>query len=175
MHCRYRPSGNKARMWRRWLWSRHGLFLWPNYEQITVRTLFLHWMMFYALHLILMCYKNIFQDSLMFSFLLFKNWLCPGHESFLVYGIVESYIFYVCIMSYYVFEMYSTVSRIRASCKKWPWFSHFAINACLAPLYSVEGMHIITVEGLGDSRRGLHPVQVIQLLWYLLISSKNGL
>ncbi|TVU00883.1 hypothetical protein EJB05_53661 [Eragrostis curvula] len=36
---------------------------------------------------------------------------------------------------------------------------HFAINACLAPLYSVEGMHIITVEGLGDRQRGLHPVQ----------------
>ncbi|CAL4940191.1 unnamed protein product [Urochloa decumbens] len=37
--------------------------------------------------------------------------------------------------------------------------SHFAINACLAPLYSVEGMHIITVEGIGDRQRGLHPVQ----------------
>ncbi|KAL5219138.1 hypothetical protein ABZP36_019822 [Zizania latifolia] len=36
---------------------------------------------------------------------------------------------------------------------------HFAINACLAPLYSVEGMHIITVEGIGDHHRGLHPVQ----------------
>ncbi|KAG2539897.1 hypothetical protein PVAP13_9NG506500 [Panicum virgatum] len=36
---------------------------------------------------------------------------------------------------------------------------HFAINACLAPLYSVEGMHIITVEGIGDRQRGLHPVQ----------------
>nr|CAB3500389.1 unnamed protein product [Digitaria exilis] len=38
---------------------------------------------------------------------------------------------------------------------------HFAINACLAPLYSVEGMHIITVEGIGDRQRGLHPVQVM--------------
>lgn len=36
---------------------------------------------------------------------------------------------------------------------------HFAINACLAPLYSLEGMHIITVEGIGDRQRGLHPVQ----------------
>ncbi|XP_072991068.1 xanthine dehydrogenase-like [Typha latifolia] len=36
---------------------------------------------------------------------------------------------------------------------------HFAINACLAPLYSVEGMHIITVEGIGNCQRGLHPVQ----------------
>ncbi|XP_058072218.1 xanthine dehydrogenase 1-like isoform X2 [Magnolia sinica] len=36
---------------------------------------------------------------------------------------------------------------------------HYAINACLAPLYSMEGMHIITVEGLGNRRNGLHPVQ----------------
>ncbi|KAJ4979755.1 hypothetical protein NE237_010535 [Protea cynaroides] len=36
---------------------------------------------------------------------------------------------------------------------------HSAINACLAPLYSVEGMHIITVEGIGNRRHGLHPVQ----------------
>ncbi|KAK3150156.1 hypothetical protein QOZ80_3AG0229370 [Eleusine coracana subsp. coracana] len=36
---------------------------------------------------------------------------------------------------------------------------HFAINACLAPLYSIEGMHIITVEGIGDRQRGLHPIQ----------------
>ncbi|KAJ3673000.1 hypothetical protein LUZ60_006374 [Juncus effusus] len=36
---------------------------------------------------------------------------------------------------------------------------HFAINACLAPLYSVEGMHIITVEGIGDCQSGLHPIQ----------------
>ncbi|XP_077254247.1 xanthine dehydrogenase 1-like [Tasmannia lanceolata] len=37
--------------------------------------------------------------------------------------------------------------------------AHYAINACLAPLYSVEGMHIITVEGIGNRRHGLHPVQ----------------
>lgn len=39
-------------------------------------------------------------------------------------------------------------------------FRHFAINACLAPLYSVEGMHVITVEGIGSCRYGLHPIQV---------------
>ncbi|KAK6119792.1 hypothetical protein DH2020_046461 [Rehmannia glutinosa] len=36
---------------------------------------------------------------------------------------------------------------------------HLAINACLAPLYSLEGMHIITVEGVGNRRYGLHPIQ----------------
>ncbi|XP_059665245.1 xanthine dehydrogenase 1-like isoform X2 [Cornus florida] len=36
---------------------------------------------------------------------------------------------------------------------------HYAINACLAPLYSVEGMHVITIEGIGNRRNGLHPVQ----------------
>ncbi|KDD76802.1 hypothetical protein H632_c100p4, partial [Helicosporidium sp. ATCC 50920] len=36
---------------------------------------------------------------------------------------------------------------------------HAAVNACLCPLYAVEGAHVVTVEGLGSSRRGLHPVQ----------------
>ena len=33
------------------------------------------------------------------------------------------------------------------------------MNACLAPLYSVEGCAVTTVEGLGSVREGLHPVQ----------------
>ncbi|XP_057550892.1 xanthine dehydrogenase 1-like [Amaranthus tricolor] len=36
---------------------------------------------------------------------------------------------------------------------------HHAVNACLAPVYSVEGMHVITVEGIGKRKLGLHPVQ----------------
>ncbi|KAK4785485.1 hypothetical protein SAY86_002174 [Trapa natans] len=48
------------------------------------------------------------------------------------------------------------VSHYNKSLKK---CLHHAINACLAPLYSVEGMHVITVEGVGSRARGLHPIQ----------------
>jgi xanthine dehydrogenase/oxidase len=34
-----------------------------------------------------------------------------------------------------------------------------AVNACLAPAASIDGCHVITVEGLGNTRKGLHPVQ----------------
>ncbi|CAH8353203.1 unnamed protein product [Eruca vesicaria subsp. sativa] len=36
---------------------------------------------------------------------------------------------------------------------------HYAVNACLAPLYSVEGMHVISIEGVGHRKHGLHPLQ----------------
>ncbi|XP_048626135.1 xanthine dehydrogenase 1 [Brassica napus] len=36
---------------------------------------------------------------------------------------------------------------------------HYAVNACLAPLYSVEGMHVISIEGVGQRKHGLHPLQ----------------
>ncbi|GAX80308.1 hypothetical protein CEUSTIGMA_g7746.t1 [Chlamydomonas eustigma] len=38
---------------------------------------------------------------------------------------------------------------------------HRSANACLCPLYAVEGMHVITVEGIGNVRQGLHPVQEV--------------
>lgn len=41
-----------------------------------------------------------------------------------------------------------------------PCIRNRAINACLAPIYSVEGMHVVTVEGIGNRRFGLHRVQV---------------
>ncbi|GMH39295.1 hypothetical protein BSKO_07193 [Bryopsis sp. KO-2023] len=36
---------------------------------------------------------------------------------------------------------------------------HKAVNACLFPLYAADGAHIITVEGIGNTKDGLHPVQ----------------
>lgn len=36
---------------------------------------------------------------------------------------------------------------------------HRAVNACLAPLCSVDGMMLTTIEGLGNVRDGMHPVQ----------------
>ncbi|MCO5564577.1 hypothetical protein L7F22_018241 [Adiantum nelumboides] len=36
---------------------------------------------------------------------------------------------------------------------------HRSVNACLTPVYSVEGMHVMTIEGIGNCQRGLHPIQ----------------
>lgn len=36
---------------------------------------------------------------------------------------------------------------------------HRSVNACLCPLYAIEGMHVVTVEGIGNTRDSMHPVQ----------------
>jgi len=36
---------------------------------------------------------------------------------------------------------------------------HTAVNACLMPLCSVDQCAVVTVEGVGSTKRGLHPVQ----------------
>ncbi len=67
---------------------------------------------------------------------------------------------------------------------------HRSINACLCPLYAVEGQHVVTVEGIGSLRTGLHPVQErlanahgsqcgfctpgFVMSMYSLLRSKNG-
>ncbi|KAI5791665.1 Molybdopterin-binding domain of aldehyde dehydrogenase-domain-containing protein [Peziza echinospora] len=42
---------------------------------------------------------------------------------------------------------------------------HAAVNACLAPLVSVDGKHVITVEGIGNSKSP-HPVQERIAKWH---------
>ena len=41
--------------------------------------------------------------------------------------------------------------------------SHFSVNACLAPICSVHGMAVTTVEGIGNTKTKLHPVQVCKI------------
>ena len=40
------------------------------------------------------------------------------------------------------------------------YFRHHAVNACLAPVVSVHGQAVTTVEGIGSTKTRLHPVQV---------------
>jgi xanthine dehydrogenase/oxidase len=37
--------------------------------------------------------------------------------------------------------------------------SHLAVNACLRPICSLDGAYVTTIEGLGNTRNGLHPIQ----------------
>ncbi|KAG8041546.1 hypothetical protein G9C98_002839 [Cotesia typhae] len=48
------------------------------------------------------------------------------------------------------------VSRIDRTKRK---IIHLAVNACLAPVCSMHGMAVTTVEGIGSTRTKLHPVQ----------------
>ncbi|CAF1929455.1 unnamed protein product [Brassica oleracea] len=55
---------------------------------------------------------------------------------------------------------------------------HYAVNACLAPLYSVEGMHVISIEGVGHRKHGLHPLQTpaetsCLCLWNFVVETKH--
>jgi xanthine dehydrogenase/oxidase len=47
------------------------------------------------------------------------------------------------------------VSQFNPTTKK---IYHASVNACLAPLVSVDGKHVITIEGIGNTKRP-HPVQ----------------
>eukprot|EP01041_Mallomonas_annulata_P005146 gene5146-10286_t len=37
--------------------------------------------------------------------------------------------------------------------------THFGVNACLSPLCTLDGYHVTTIEGIGGTRKGLHPIQ----------------
>ena len=47
------------------------------------------------------------------------------------------------------------VSQYNPTTKK---IHHASVNACLAPLVSVDGKHVITIEGIGDTKNP-HPAQ----------------
>ena len=36
---------------------------------------------------------------------------------------------------------------------------HRAVNACITPVCAMDGCHVVTVEGIGNTKKGLHPVQ----------------
>lgn len=36
---------------------------------------------------------------------------------------------------------------------------HFSANACLTPLCALDGCAVTTIEGIGNMKQGLHPVQ----------------
>lgn len=42
-----------------------------------------------------------------------------------------------------------------------------SINSCLAPIGGLGGAAVTTVEGLGNSTKGFHPIQV-RLTWALI-------
>lgn len=47
------------------------------------------------------------------------------------------------------------MSQVNPTTKK---IYHASVNACLAPLVSVDGKHVITVEGIGNAKNP-HPAQ----------------
>ena len=57
-------------------------------------------------------------------------------------------------------------------------FRNYSVNACLAPLCAMDGLSIITVEGIGNSKN-LHPCQVkywlifLEMSWFLLLGEDS--
>ena len=47
---------------------------------------------------------------------------------------------------------------------------HFTVNACITPICYLHGMAITTVEGVGGTRNGLHPIQVFAPFFNLFLS-----
>lgn len=47
------------------------------------------------------------------------------------------------------------VSQLNPTTRK---IYHASVNACLAPLVSIDGKHVITVEGIGNVKKP-HPAQ----------------
>ena len=39
------------------------------------------------------------------------------------------------------------------------FFPPYFLSQCVTPVLSCDGWNIVTVEGLGDTKNGLHPIQ----------------
>ncbi|KAB7505699.1 Nicotinate dehydrogenase subunit A [Armadillidium nasatum] len=48
------------------------------------------------------------------------------------------------------------VSKLESRTQK---IRHFTVNACLAPIGTMHGLAVTTVEGIGSTKSRLHPVQ----------------
>jgi hypothetical protein len=74
---------------------------------------------------------------------------------------ISSVIFFISLLRFSYITMYNHDGN--------RWFihvhiatltkSHLAINACLAPVASMHGLAVTTVEGIGSTKTQLHPVQ----------------
>jgi len=73
----------------------------------------------------------------------------------LVLWYVTKVIFFESYGENEVANSYQVVSQYNPTTKQ---IYHASVNACLAPLVSVDGKHVITVEGIGNVNRP-HPAQ----------------
>uniref|UniRef100_A0A3B4XUX8 Xanthine dehydrogenase/oxidase n=1 Tax=Seriola lalandi dorsalis TaxID=1841481 RepID=A0A3B4XUX8_SERLL len=78
---------------------------------------------------------------------------------------VKSFIFCLCVFVVQIVEKDADpeMTLLTYLRRKHKWsltaFSHYAVNACLAPLCSLHLVAVTTVEGIGSVARKLHPVQ----------------
>lgn len=71
-----------------------------------------------------------------------------------VVGLAPSYVFLKSVQSF-MLRRPQVVSQLNPTTGK---VYHASVNACLAPLVSVDGKHVITVEGIGNVKDP-HPAQ----------------
>ena len=62
---------------------------------------------------------------------------------------------YIIDLSLHILSPPKVVSQLNPTTNK---IYHASVNACLAPLVSIDGKHVITVEGIGSVKKH-HPVQ----------------
>ena len=62
---------------------------------------------------------------------------------------------YIIDLSLHILTPRKVVSQLNPTTNK---IYHASVNACLAPLVSIDGKHVITVEGIGSVKKP-HPVQ----------------